>query len=182
VLWLQAFVAAQPGQIPPQSTSVSVPFFRVSPQLASWHFPLTQCALAQSPFFLQPLPFGQGPQASPPQSWSVSVPPFSPSVQPGPTHTRVTAHTPVAQSPDTWQPAPTPQALHAPPPQSLPVSFPFFVASVQVALAQCPSTQRREAQSVPPTQTAPSWQEMQLPPQSGAVSAPFCTLSVQSGG
>jgi hypothetical protein len=168
-------VGAQLGHAPPQSTSVSVPLRTPSPQVAATHLLALQTPLAQSEGALQPRPSGQGAQALPPQSTSVSVPPFSPSLHPGPTHTSVTAHSPVVQSALVWHPVRTPHCGHAVPPQSLPVSVPLRTPSVQVGEAQRPSPQRRVAQSVAPMHARPSSQGLQLPPQSVSVSAPFFT-------
>src|SRR5512145_1425947 len=63
-------------QEPPQSTSVSVPFFARSLHAAAWQTLVLQTPLAQSEPVEQALPFAQvlvGAQP-PPQSVSVSVP------------------------------------------------------------------------------------------------------------
>jgi hypothetical protein len=72
---------AHGAQEPPQSTSVSVPFF-----VPSWQDAATQRWLApsqvpdtQSESFAQLLVFAHGAHASPPQSTSVSVPSRIPS-------------------------------------------------------------------------------------------------------
>jgi hypothetical protein len=62
------------GQLPPQSVSVSLPFFTPSMQLAGWHvagFP-EQTPLWQSPAPVQRKPFAHFGQDEP-QSTSVSV-------------------------------------------------------------------------------------------------------------
>jgi hypothetical protein len=72
------------AQEPPQSTSVSVPFFTVSLQAGTWQMPPVQTPLAQSPAPPQTLPSAHlfaGAQ-EPPQSTSVSVPFFTVSLQP----------------------------------------------------------------------------------------------------
>jgi hypothetical protein len=66
-------VAPQGAQVPPQSTSVSVPFFTVSAQVAAWHRLAVHTPLPQSAASAQALVAAQGPQV-PPQSASVSVP------------------------------------------------------------------------------------------------------------
>ena len=70
------------GQLPPQSTSVSSPFFTKSVQLAAWQTFRLHTPVVQSEGALQPLPGGQGAQPPPPQSMSVSVPFCTPSEQP----------------------------------------------------------------------------------------------------
>jgi hypothetical protein len=122
---------AQPP--PPQSVSLSVPFFTPSEHVGVWQtlgVP-PQTPLRQSPLMVQLFPLAQLPQL-PPQSMSVSVPFFTPSVQEGVWHTLgAPEQTPLTQS------VPRPHALPAPqsaqlPPQSTSLSLPFFTVSVQV--------------------------------------------------
>src|SRR2546430_11314510 len=68
------------GQLPPQSTSVSVPFLIPSVQLACTQLPLTQWPDAQSESLPQEPPILHAGQA-PPQSTSVSFWFFVPSAQ-----------------------------------------------------------------------------------------------------
>src|SRR5204863_357497 len=73
------------AQEPPQSTSVSVPFFTMSLQEGAGQTPPEQTPLWQSPATPQALPlphFLAGPQ-EPPPSTSVSVPFFTVSLQEG---------------------------------------------------------------------------------------------------
>jgi hypothetical protein len=63
---------------PPQSTSVSFPFFTWSPQVAGRQVPpVPQTSDAQSASTVQPPPSPHGAQSGPPQSMPVSVPPTS---------------------------------------------------------------------------------------------------------
>jgi hypothetical protein len=67
---------------PPQSTSVSLPFFMPSVQVGFWQMLPTQTPLWQSEPKLQSPPFGQ-PVQPPPQSTPVSLPFSMPSEQVG---------------------------------------------------------------------------------------------------
>jgi len=71
------------AQGPPQSASVSEPFFTASPQVeeAQIEVPAGQTAFTQSVPSLQLLPSSQWGQVAPPQSTAVSVPFLTPSVQ-----------------------------------------------------------------------------------------------------
>jgi hypothetical protein len=89
---------------PPQSTSVSSPFFLVSPHVASAHAPEVQTFSAQSPAAVQVRPGAQSAQP-PAQSMSVSVPFFTPSLQLGCWQTPP-SQTPLVQSPGTTQACP----------------------------------------------------------------------------
>jgi hypothetical protein len=76
--------------LPPQSASVSVPFFTLSEHVGTWHLPPVQTALVQSALAPQVLPsphLGQPPV--PPQSTSVSLPFFAKSMQLGALQTPV---------------------------------------------------------------------------------------------
>ena len=66
---------------PPQSVSVSVPFFTESVQLALWQNPPEQTPPTQSPLAAQRLPAPHFGHVAPPQSTSVSAPFFTTSVQ-----------------------------------------------------------------------------------------------------
>jgi hypothetical protein len=114
-LTVQALPAAQPGQTPPQSTSVSTPFLTASAQLAGWQVPPLQTPLVQSPGAPQVLPSGHGAQVPPPQSTAVSAPFFTPSTQLA-TRQDPAAQTPLGQSapPTHWTHAPAPS--HRTPP------------------------------------------------------------------
>ena len=76
MLVAQTFPFAQDAQsIPPQSTSVSVPFFTRSehdPGEGATHVPALQTVLEQSAPELQSLPVAQRLHVAPPQSTSVS--------------------------------------------------------------------------------------------------------------
>ena len=80
----QFLVLGHPGQVPPpQSMSVSSPFFTPSVQAGAAQIPLWQTPLSQSPALAQLLPFAHTGQVPPPQSTSVSAPFFFLSVQVG---------------------------------------------------------------------------------------------------
>jgi hypothetical protein len=79
----QFFVTMQPVQPPPQSTSLSEPFWTVSLQAAAAHLPPVHLPLTgslQSPLILHTPMTGQ-PLQLPPQSVSVSSPFLAPSPQ-----------------------------------------------------------------------------------------------------
>jgi hypothetical protein len=73
---LHTLPAAHALQLPPQSTSVSVPFFTVSVHVAAWHLSgePEHTPLWQSDGTRHVLAFAHLPQLEPPQSMSVSVP------------------------------------------------------------------------------------------------------------
>jgi hypothetical protein len=75
-LTLQATPALQPGQLPPQSAPVSLPFFTKSEQVGAWQRPFWQTELPQSVAPPQILPEPQSGQ-DPPQSTSLSFPFFT---------------------------------------------------------------------------------------------------------
>ena len=90
--------AAQVEQVaPPQSTSVSAPFFTLSEQVGDAHSLPLHTLLLQSAVWTQPYPSSRGEPAPPPQSMSVSLPFFTLSEQVGTEHFPP-AHTPLAQS------------------------------------------------------------------------------------
>jgi hypothetical protein len=70
-------------QLPPQSTSVSVPFFTKSVQSGAWHTLFVHTPLAQSDGAEHAFDVSHFGHAVPPQSTSVSLPFFTPSVQSG---------------------------------------------------------------------------------------------------
>jgi hypothetical protein len=185
---------------PPQSTSVSVPFFIPSPQLGALQmsgFPdVSQIPLWQSLGSTHFKPLAHGPQVVPPQSLSVS---------PGSSilfWQEFGPHCPLLQ---TWVAMQSETLLHfcpsaqrghpaAVPPQSTSLSFPFLTPSAglqvgamhrhggagqlfpvpQTPLVQSPGT----AQFMPSAHFLPG---AQLPPQSTLVSVPFFTESPQLG-
>jgi hypothetical protein len=183
---------------PPQSTSVSVPFFIPSPQLGALQmsgFPdVSQIPLWQSLGSTHFKPLAHGPQVVPPQSLSVS--PGSSVIfwqEFGP-HCPL-LHTWVAMQSETLLHfCPSAQRGHpaAVPPQSTSLSFPFLTPSgglqsgamhrqggagqlfpvPQTPLVQSPGT----AQFLPSAHFLPG---AQLPPQSISVSVPFFTESPQ---
>jgi hypothetical protein len=76
---LQILLGPHFGQVPPQSTSLSVPLSAVSVQVGAWQIFALHTALAQSLFATQARPVLQSGQAPPPQSTAVSAPSFFPS-------------------------------------------------------------------------------------------------------
>src|SRR5207244_141960 len=68
------------GQVPPQSTSVSLPFFEPSVQEPIWHTPPVHTALEHSAPEWRCQPSAHDGHAGPPQSTPVSAPFFAPSV------------------------------------------------------------------------------------------------------
>jgi hypothetical protein len=153
--------AAHGVQIPPpQSRSVSFPFFTPSTHVAGWQtVPASlaipppspignaeQTPLAQSAALLQVLPGEHIPHPAPPQSMSVSVPFLSPSAH-------VAAWQTLAVHTLSMQSAPT---LHVRlvghgaqlPPQSLSVSSPFFTPSRHVGVRHSPFMHTPSLQSV----------------------------------
>jgi hypothetical protein len=130
---------------PPQSTSVSWPFFARSEQVAAAQVPASaQMLEAQSDPRRHLSPSAQPAHpASPPQSRSLSPPFFAPSVQLGAEQKPASPQTVDLQSKPTRHLSPSAHARQPPsPPQSRSVSAPFFAPSVQVAATQQPPTQR----------------------------------------
>jgi hypothetical protein len=172
------------GQLPPQSTSVSLPFCTPSLHEMGWQTLPTHDALAQS---IAPRQRSPSPHLGhdPPQSMSVSLPFCTLSVHEKPPHTRFGAvpwQMPVTQSAGTLQCLPEAQAGQVPPPQSTSVSAPSCAPSLQVVPMQTPLVQAPVLQSVPTRQCWGGTQAAHLPPpQSMSVSAPFCTPSAQVG-
>jgi hypothetical protein len=135
----QAFPSLHGVQLPPQSTSVSVPFLTVSVQLgaeqvivAGSHTPLTQSAP-----MAQPRVSAHGEQL-PPQSTSVSEPFATPSLG---RHEGVwqrlgePAQTPLSQSLASVQRVSDGHLVVQPLPQSMPASVPFLTPSLQSGAA-----------------------------------------------
>ena len=177
---LHDLVAAQgPHVPPPQSTSVSVPFFARSVQATVWHVPLGQKPEVQSAPLPHFLPTAHLVPQVPPQSTSVSPPFCTPSGQIG--GLQVTLHTPLTQS---LAPVHVLLSGHLghPGPQSVSLSLPFFTPSVQSGALQVPAGQTPFWQSPGPAHTLPVPHLPQtLPPQSLSVSLPFFTRSEHVG-
>jgi hypothetical protein len=139
------------AQGPPQSASVSEPFFTVSAQVGAAQVRLAagHTAFTQSVPSLHALPSSQRGQVGPPQSMSVSVPFFTPSAQ------LLSLQSPPEQLPlsqsvpltHIFPAAHGPQV--APPPQSTSVSEAFMTLSVHDGAVQAPSVQTRLVQSPP---------------------------------
>jgi len=141
----QLLLSAHLGQVlPPQSTSVSSPFFTLSVQEVVQTPPL-QAPDAQSVPALHDLPMPQAVQA-PPQSTSVSVPFFTLSVQLALAHFPEASQIPLMQSPAALQ-APPAEHLGQVSPQSTSVSLPFFTLSVQLGARHTPLWQTLLLQS-----------------------------------
>src|SRR5690606_1838883 len=114
---------SQPGQLPPQSMSLSVPLWMRSSQVAASQMASSpQFRLAQSAASRHALPGPQAGQLSPPQSMSVSVPSRISSLHEAFLQ-MFSVHSPLTQSEALRQGSPTGHALQSGPPQSVPVSF-----------------------------------------------------------
>jgi hypothetical protein len=135
------------AQAPPQSTSVSVPFFTVSAQAAAveMHLLAVHTELMQSAATAQFLVSAHLVAQVPPQSTSVSVPFFAASVQVAAKHL-FAVHTELTQSAATAQDFVSAHLLAHVPPQSMSVSVPFLTASAHVG-----STQTLESLQSKPT-------------------------------
>ena len=72
--------------VPPQSTSVSVPFFTLSVLVGTWQAAPVQTPLLQSSATRHALRSAHGGLPTPPQSTSVSVPSLTPSAGVGAVH------------------------------------------------------------------------------------------------
>lgn len=81
------------AQLPPQSTSVSSPFFTLSVQADALHTSSPHTPLRQSAAVAQPWPSGHKPH-EPPQSLPVSSPSFSPESHVDATHWPASSHVP----------------------------------------------------------------------------------------
>jgi hypothetical protein len=161
-------------QVPPQSTSLSPPFFWPSLQAGATatHTPPSHLPPAQSAPPPQRLPSAHGSQV-PPQSTSLSAWFLNPSAQ------VAVAQKPSLQKPlrQFWwvtHPWPSGHWPQSPPPQSTPDSSPFLMPSVQVATSHWPPLQYPEAQSGSLPQ-APPRHCGQPPPQSTPASPASCT-------
>ena len=177
---VQPLFVAHLGQVvaPPQSMSLSPPFFTVSVQVAALQVPEVQTLLTQSLASMQVLFVAHlGQVVDPPQSASLSPWFLTVSVQVGALHV---SGGPVQTR--LWQSVATAHVLvaghapHVPPPQSTSVSLPFLALSVQPGVWQMPLGQNRDAatQSVPVRHFLPTAHLVaQEPPQSMSVSLPF---------
>ena len=133
----QSLASAQvrPGKqgshvVPPQSASLSSPFFTWSVQVGSAQASAVHTPLVQSRASVQWAFVGQGLHAPPPQSRSVSAPEITPSKHEASWHT-LASQCRLAQSLLTRQVPPVGQAGQVPP-QSRPVS-----PSSEIRFAQC---------------------------------------------
>ena len=117
---------------PPQSTSVSSWFRRVSVQVGAWQTPLVHTSLSQSFATEHVSPGVHWAQAPPPQSTSVSDPFCTPSPQ-DPIWQMPAVHTSLAQSAAMRQVSPSSHDEQLPP-QSVSVSSWFRTKSVQVGV------------------------------------------------
>jgi hypothetical protein len=168
---------------PPQSMSVSTPFFTVSAHVAAAHSFSVQTLLTQSPATLQTPFVPQRVQlVEPPQSTSLSPPFLTLSLQAAARHTPV-VHTLLIQSVAAAQVPLVPHRIHVvDPPQSMSLSAPFLTTSLQVGAAHIPPEHTPLWQSTPLVQPLEvAHLVVQLPPQSRSVSVPFLTPSPQVG-
>jgi hypothetical protein len=94
---LQTLPTSQGVQAPPQSTSVSLPFFTMSVHDAATQTPLSHTLLVQSPGAMHVPPVAHGAHFPPPQSTSDSAPSLTWSEQDEPWQ-RPAVQFPVAQS------------------------------------------------------------------------------------
>jgi len=166
---------------PPQSTSVSSPFFSESLQLGATHLLLVQMFDAQSVMLTQLSPVLQRGHKPPPQSTSVSAPFLAPSKQ-----FEEAQMDPLVRHKLEMQSLPWRQdnlAVHLGqfPPQSTSVSFPFLTLSEQVGAWHTKVEQTPDTQSPAVPQRLKFAQATQLPPQSVSVSFPFFLLSEHVG-
>ena len=116
------------GAVPPQSTSVSVPFFNPSVEEGGKHSfvpVVSQRTLSQSASLPQPCPVAHFVAQEPPQSVPVSSPFFTMSMQLGARQRFFALHESLTQSTGFLQPLPTAHFVAHVPPQSIPVSDPF---------------------------------------------------------
>jgi hypothetical protein len=132
----QIFPLAHLAQLPPQSTSVSVPFLAASVHVAVAQRPPVHAPLRQSVYVLQSIPFAQSAHVPPPQSTSVSKPFFTTSLQLVAMHFPA-EHSLLAQSARTVHTLPFAQRVHEPP-QSVSDSFPFLTRSLHAGHWQLP--------------------------------------------
>ena len=125
-----------PPQMPPQSRSVSVPFF--TPSVQEVQMPPSQRLEAQSLLMEQIFVSTQVEPQTPPQSMSVSVPDLMPSVQVEQTAFSQRVLVQSAPAMQAWPPAQ--RAAQVAPPQSMPDSSWLEVTSEQVGARQMPTT------------------------------------------
>jgi hypothetical protein len=171
------------GQLPPQSTSVSLPFCTPSPQLGVAQTPPLHTPLAQSvPNVQLPAVPQRWQLVAPPQSTSLSPPFFTTSEQLG-TRQMLPTQTLLEQSVGVEQILPSAHFPQVPPPQSVSLSPPFLTPSLHVGERHVSNDVEQTAltQSLAPTQPRPVAHFGQLEPQSTSVSVPFLTVSVQVG-
>jgi hypothetical protein len=173
---------------PPQSVSLSVPFFTPSLQVAAWHTPPVHTPLWQSPPIPHFLFVVHLVAQVPPQSVSDSLPFFTVSLQVAALHVlvEVPVQTRLWQSEATRQAFPSLHAAQLGPPQS---------TSVSPVDASCTPLVQLAAWHVPFKQLAPETQSAVAPqlspalhsevphasPQSTSPSPPFLTPSLHVG-
>ena len=176
---LQVLPAAQGGQGPPQSTSVSEPFFTMSAQLGGWQVPAEQTPFWQSVPARQDFPSGQDGQAPPPQSTAVSLPFFTPSMQLA-TWQVPAEQTPLVQSPPPthWTHAPAPSHI-VPPPVAQAVPAAAFTCegtpAVHTPVMQGVPVDGGSVGSAAPTTTWPApshWFDLQSPETGSEILVP----------
>jgi len=168
---------------PPQSTSVSVPFFWPSRGEGPTQRPAPQDDDWQSEGNKHCLPSAQGGAKGPPQSTSVSVPFFCQS-SPGAWHVP-DVQTRLAQSRKVPHRRPSAHEGARVPPQSMSLSSPFRTRSSDRAAwhrssappvaVQTPERQSRRVKHFWPTSHPLPW----IPPQSTSVSSSFITPSLK---
>ena len=184
---VHALLMSHLGQVvdPPQSVSLSPPFFTTSVQVAALQVPDVQTALVQSLANMQVLFVAHlGQVVDPPQSVSLSPRFLTVSMHVGALHVSGgPVQTRLWQSVETAHVLFAMQAPHAPPPQSTSVSVPFFTRSAQPAFWQTLVVQTPFKQSVPAPHTLPAAHRRHVvgPPQSASVSPPFFTVSEHDG-
>jgi hypothetical protein len=189
---------------PPQSTPVSLPSLTMSPQDTQVPGLVPKQRLfAQSPFTMQCSRSGQSGHTAPPQSTSVSLPSLTPSEQLAGWHAWF-AHTPSpGQSVSALHATHVPSPAHTVPPLSV-QGVPVAALVETHALAVHVGATQRVGEAVQSVATAHSthvplahtalWQSVDTahvspvaqggqvpPPQSTAVSDPFCMPSVHVG-
>jgi hypothetical protein len=118
------------AQLPPQSTSDSLPFLAASVHVAAAQRPPVHAPPVQSVWTVQSNPFAQSAHVPPPQSTSVSKPFFTASLQDVAMHFPP-EHSLLVQSARTPHTLPFAQREQLPP-QSTSVSAPFLTTSAHV--------------------------------------------------
>jgi hypothetical protein len=170
--------------VPPQSTSVSAPFFTWSPQIGLWHTFGEQTPLTQSTGAPHDWPGWHPLQPPPPQSTAFSLPFFTPSLHEGGRQRLVVPlQTPLAQSVPALQVWSVAQREHEKgPPQSTSVSWPFLTRSLQLGARQRLPMHDELSQSVLPPHRLPAAHGGQTPPpQSASDSPPLRSPSLHVG-